>query len=461
MADHMSLSLSAMAAALREKKLTAAALLDEAIARYARYAALDAYKLWTPDAARASARAADAAFEAGSDTGPLQGILVSVKDLFGTQGQPIFAGTRRELPKKFRAEGPLVRSLKRQLAVVPGRTHTSEFAIGEYGFGTNTHWATPRNPWDAKTHRPCGGSSSGAGVSLLDGTAHLAFGSDTAGSVREPASLTGTVGLKVTWGRWSLEGISPLSPSFDTPGLLARTVEDVAYGFAALDPAPKPLKPVELAGLRLGVADDWFWSDCSPGIAEGVKAALDELARKGARLIPFPIPEAPELDTVFSGEYDIMSAELYAFIREELPDWLALVNKSNSRLLEKASRMPAWEYMRKMKQVADARAIVCPRVEDVDAIVMPTVPVTPPPVDYLIKRESGVGPLELRNAGVVNLLGQCAISMPVALDAERMPVGLQIVTPGMTEERLLSIALAAERALGTGRARLGVPPMIT
>ncbi|MFO0997964.1 MAG: amidase [Alphaproteobacteria bacterium] len=460
MADHASMSLPQMAAALRARTLTAAALLDESIARYARFGSLNAYKLWTPDAARASARAADAAFEAGSDTGPLQGILVSVKDLFGTKGQPIFAGTRRELPKKFQAEGPLVKSLKRQLAVVPGRTHTSEFAIGEFGFGVNTNWDTPRNPWDAKLHRPTGGSSSGAGVTLLDGTAHLAFGSDTAGSVREPASLTGTVGIKVTWGRWSLEGISPLSPSFDTPGLLARTVEDVAYGFAALDPAPKPLPSVDLAGLRLGVADDWFWTECSPGIAESVKAALDELARKGARLIPFPIPEAKELDTVFSGEYDIMSAELYAFLRAELPDWIALLNKPNARNLERVSRMPAWEYLRKLKQVADARAIVCPRVDDVDAVVMPTVPVTAPGVDVLIQRGAGVGPLELRNTGVVNLLGQCAISMPVALDAERMPVGLQIVAPAWAEEKLLAIALAAERTLGTARQRLGTPPMV-
>jgi aspartyl-tRNA(Asn)/glutamyl-tRNA(Gln) amidotransferase subunit A len=460
MADHISLSLAAMATALRERRLRAVALFEESVARHARYESLNAYKLWTPDPALASARAADAAFEAGSDVGPLQGILVSVKDLFGTRGQPIFAGTRRELPKRFQAEGPLVRALKRQLAVVPGRTHTTEFAIGEYGFGTNTHWGTPRNPWDATTHRPCGGSSSGAGVSLHEGTAHLAFGSDTAGSVREPASLTGTAGLKVTWGRWSIEGISPLSPSFDTPGLLARTVEDVAYGFAALDPAPKPLAPVELAGLRIGVADDWFWTDCSPGIAEGVKTALDELARKGARLLPFPIPEARELDTVFSGEYDIMSAELYAFIREELPDWLGLVNKPNGRLLDHVSRMPAWEYLRKLKQVRDARAVVCPRMDDIDVLVMPTVPVTPPAVDFLITKGSGVGALELRNTGVVNLLGQCAISMPVALDAERMPVGLQIVAPAFAEERLLSIARAIEQTLGTARQRLGAPPMI-
>jgi aspartyl-tRNA(Asn)/glutamyl-tRNA(Gln) amidotransferase subunit A len=110
-----------------------------------------------------------------------------------------------------------------------------EFAFG--GTGHNSHWGAPYNPWDVAAHRAPGGSSSGAGVSLLEGSALLAFGSDTAGSVRIPACMTGTVGLKVTLGRWPADGVVPLSPTFDTPGLLARSVCDVAYGFAALDPA--------------------------------------------------------------------------------------------------------------------------------------------------------------------------------------------------------------------------------
>jgi Asp-tRNA(Asn)/Glu-tRNA(Gln) amidotransferase A subunit family amidase len=113
---------------------------------------------------------------------------------------------------------------------VPDGKRMLEFAFG--GTGLNSHHGAPYNPWDASTHRSPGGSSSGAGVSLLEGSALLAFGSDTAGSVRIPASMTGTVGLKVTLGRWSTEGVVPLSHSFDTPGLLARSVADAAYRFA-------------------------------------------------------------------------------------------------------------------------------------------------------------------------------------------------------------------------------------
>ena len=126
-------------------------------------------------------------------------------------------------------------TLRRQLGVVMGKTHMVEFAFG--WTGRNSHWGAPYNPWDAAAHRAPGGSSSGAGVSLLEGSALLAFGSDTADSVRIPACMTGNVGLKVTLGRWSTEGVVPLSTTFDTPGLLARSVSDVAYGFMALDPA--------------------------------------------------------------------------------------------------------------------------------------------------------------------------------------------------------------------------------
>src|SRR5215471_16293830 len=115
-----------------------------------------------------------------------------------------------------------------------GKTHMVEFAFG--WTGRNSHRGAPYNPWDAAAHHAPDGSSSGAGVSLLEGSALLAFGSDTAGSVRIPACMTGNVGLKVTLGRWSTEGVVPLSTTFDTPGLLARSVSDVVYGFMALDP---------------------------------------------------------------------------------------------------------------------------------------------------------------------------------------------------------------------------------
>jgi aspartyl-tRNA(Asn)/glutamyl-tRNA(Gln) amidotransferase subunit A len=167
-----------------------------------------------------------------------------------------------------------------------GKTHMVEFAFG--GTGQNAHHGSPYNPWDASAHRSPGGSSSGAGVSLCEGSALLAFGSDTAASVRLPAAMTGNAGLKFTKDRWSSEGIVPLSFSFDTPGILARSMADAGFSFAALDPklddgfAFLRRVPTGVDGIRIGIADSWFWDGCENGIDEIVRSAIVSLARAGA-----------------------------------------------------------------------------------------------------------------------------------------------------------------------------------
>src|SRR3984957_10209947 len=290
MADLLSRPLIEIAGALRERRATGKNLAEQALARLDRFGErLHASVLWTPEQARAVAKAADAAFAAAAIAGPLQGLPISIKDLFAADGLPCFAGSSRRLPAEpWERDGPLVATLRRQLGVIMGKTHMVEFAFG--GTGLNSHHGAPYNPWDASTHRSPGGSSSGAGVSLLEGSAFLALGSDTAGSVRIPACMTGTVGLKVTMGRWSTEGVVPLSRTFDTPGLLARSVLDAVYGFAALDPGlGDPVAFVarnsrDLDGIRIAVDDPFFWNDCDPGIAETVKGAVDALASAGAVL---------------------------------------------------------------------------------------------------------------------------------------------------------------------------------
>ena len=271
--------------------------------------------------------AADAAFSAGVSAGPLQGLPVSIKDLFAAAGYPCFAGSSRRLPADpWERDGPLVATLRRQLGVIMGKTHMVEFAFG--GTGQNSHHGAPYNPWDAAAHRSVGGSSSGAGVSLLEGSALLAFGSDTAGSVRIPACMTGNAGLKVTIGRWSTEGVVPLSFTFDTPGLLARSVSDLAYGFAALDPAgidPSAFIAQagtrDLTGIRIGVGDPFLWRDCDPGIAETVQEAVDALVRAGAVARDFTLPEAEAAYGVFL-DGGLSAIELRSFLDRELPEWL-------------------------------------------------------------------------------------------------------------------------------------------
>jgi aspartyl-tRNA(Asn)/glutamyl-tRNA(Gln) amidotransferase subunit A len=326
--DLLSRPLIEIAGDLREKRVTARELVEAAIARHERFGErLHAYSFWAPEQARLVAQAADAAFAAGVTIGPLQGLPVSIKDLFAASGYPCFAGSSRRLPADpWERDGPLVAKLRRQLGVIMGKTHMVEFAFG--GTGHNSHWGAPYNPWDAAAHRSVGGSSSGAGVSLLEGSALLALGSDTAGSVRIPASMTGTVGLKVTLGRWSTEGVVPLSFTFDTPGLLARSVADVAYGFAALDSAG--IDPVgfigrsatgDVAGVRIGVGDPFLWRDCDAGIAETAEEAVNALVRAGAIACELALPEAEAAYAVFL-EGGPSAVELRSFLDRELPDWL-------------------------------------------------------------------------------------------------------------------------------------------
>ena len=328
-ADLLSRPLIEIARDLREKRVTARDLIEAAFARHERFGErLHAYSLWAPEQACAAAAAADAAFAAGVTVGPLQGLSVSIKDLFAAAGYACFAGSSRRLPADpWERDGPLVAKLRRQLGVITGKTHMVEFAFG--GTGHNSHWGAPYNPWDAAAHRAPGGSSSGAGVSLLEGSALLALGSDTAGSVRVPASMTGAVGLKVTLGRWPAEGVVPLSPTFDTPGLLARSVADAAYGFMALDPAG--IDPVgfitrtstrDVAGIRIGVGDPFLWRDCDAGIAETVHDAVNALARAGAIAREFTLPEAEAAYAVFL-QGSLGAIELRSFLDRELPDWLA------------------------------------------------------------------------------------------------------------------------------------------
>lgn len=470
MTDILDRSLRDIAAALRSGEVSCERLAEEAIANHQRHGeSLGAYKSWNPDKVRAEARAADAVLKAGADLGPLHGLPISVKDLYGVRGYPTFAGTPRQLPPKWEREGPVVSALRRQQAVVMGKTHTVEFAFG--GVGMNPHWGTPRNPWGGEVHRVPGGSSAGAGVSLGVGSAVLALGSDTAGSVRIPASVTGNVGLKTSYGRWSVEGIVPLSQSLDTAGPLARTVADVAYGFLALDPAHGAAPGIvesglarlagrDVAGLRLGLADGMMWDDCAPGVAEGVKGALDELVAKGAKLVSMDLPEADTVDVYFR-KGGLAAVELFAFLTAELPEWLDLIEDIVQQRMAEAGTLPAHEYLERRRVFAECGASAAAKLAEVDVLVSPTVATTPPTLeeasDFETYKRSNL--LMLRNTGVANYLGLCALTMPVALDGAGMPVGLQLVARHGEEEHLLATALAFERVLGTACERIGAPPL--
>ena len=452
-----------LAAGLRSREFSPLDLWHEARAAMdAGEPRLRAYKLRLDDRAERSARAAEAAFTAGSDLGALQGIPVSVKDLYGIPGVPTFAGSARELPKEWQAAGPMVECLLAQHAVVTGKTHTVEFAFG--ALGVNNHWGTPRNPWDAARHRAPGGSSSGAGVSLVEGSAIVALGSDTAGSVRIPASLTGNVGYKPTIGRWSTVGIAPLSRAFDTPGILARTVDDAwvaACEFDARafgDRAGALDRAAPAGSLRIGVPEDHAWDECEPGIAEGVRTALAELERAGHRLVALRFPEAGEAFEHFRAG-GTSGAELLAFLAASLPEWIPLLDPIVGTRMKHAAAISPEDLARRFAAIAEVGARAAGRFQGVDVIATPTAPIAPPALDEVADWESyRVRNLRMvRNTSLANLLGLNGLTMPVALDALGLPVGLQLMAAPMRDDLLFAAGLAFERALGTARDRLGAP----
>ena len=455
MIELASASIAELGAAIREGGVRACDLAEQVVANHDED--LGAYKLWLPERAIAAAAMADAAFAQGLDFGPLQGLPVSVKDLYGLGGTPTFAGAPRPLPGVWEREGPVVHAVRSAMGCIVGKTHTVEFAFG--GIGSNPHWGTPRNPWSRDVHRVPGGSSAGAGVSLWEGTAVVALGSDTAGSVRVPASYTGTVGLKTSYGRWSREGIVPLSPSLDCAGILTRSVADAALAFAVIDPiASDPPGATDPSHLRLGVVEEMF-EGCAPAIEEAVRRALRELESRGASVFSFPLPGLAAAREIFAAG-GLAAPEFMAFINRELPEFRATLDPNVSARFDVVKSLTASEYLDRRARLAQAADHANAGLAELDGIVCPTTPISAPRLDEVADAAGfrARNMATLRNTMPGNLLELCGLSLPVGLDGDGMPIGFQIMAARGTDARLLSTGLAVEAVLGTPRERLGTPP---
>lgn len=458
-------SLQSLHQQLRDGVLSAHTLMQACAQNYAQHEpVLQAYKHWNGAAAQKQADAIDSLLKQGIDLGPLMGIPTSVKDLYGVPDMPVFAGSSHALPSNWQQAGPVVRSLLSQLAPITGKTHTVEFAFG--GIGTNAHWGTPVNPWSVQgEHRVPGGSSSGAGVSLLQGSALLALGTDTAGSVRIPASFTGTTGLKLSAQLWSNQHIVPLSPTLDTPGLLARSVEDLAFAFCAMDSQinhDDSAVPTlhSLQGLRIGVPEHFFWDDVSPDIEQLIRQTLSKFEQWGATLVPVHIPHCNEVYDVFKVG-GLGAPELSDLLHNSLPEWLGRLDPMVQMRVEAASTMTSNEYLRRRRVLRTGAEQVKPLFQMVDVVMTPTIAIAPPTIEAMRQTDAyrHANLLTLRNTSIANLLDLCALSMPVGADSLGLPVGLQLMCANRQERRLLSIGRAIEKQLGTGQQILGTPAL--
>ncbi|MGA9865812.1 MAG: amidase, partial [Acetobacteraceae bacterium] len=327
-----------------------------------------------------------------------------------------------------------------------GRTNMTEFAFS--GLGINPHHGTPRSPWDRETGRVPGGSSSGAAVSVADGMALVAIGTDTGGSCRIPAAYCGVVGYKPTARRVPIGGVLPLAPSLDSIGPLARSVACCAIVDAVLaGTPPAPPKATSLASLRLAVPETIVLDGLAPEVATAFDRALRALSESGAAIIRTRFPVFEEVGRVGSTG-GFAASEAYAWHRALMAEKGALYDPRIRQRIARGEHINATDYI----DLRAARARLIARFDAAtagfDAVVMPTSPILPAPIAALDdEREyNRINLLSLRNTTLGNFLDRCAISLPCHRQGEP-PVGLMLMGETMGDARLFSIAQAVGAAI--------------
>ena len=371
--------------------------------------------------------------------GPLAGLLVSIKDLFDEQGIVTTAGSAilsGSAPANRDAEA--VRRLKAAGAIPCGRTTMSEFAYS--GVGLNPHFGNPRNALDPS--RIAGGSTSGGGVSVALGIAHVALGTDTGGSVRIPAALNGLCGFKPTQGSVPLDGAFPLSGSYDSIGPLARTIAECAAVHAVLSQtSPDTAEAVEKP--RIGVARGALTEGLDTQVSRDFEAALEKLAAAGCTLQDV---ELPMLEGYGNVNRIVVATEAHAIHRDRLA---ALETVGDARVLK---RIRAAETFSE-QEVADAYALRARAVEafralagGFDAFVAPTVPTVAPPTAEVEADFDRLNALMLRNPSAINFLDGCAATVPMH-GTQPLATGLMIFGAAASDWRVLAIAQRAQAVL--------------
>ncbi|WP_434621606.1 amidase [Azospirillum sp. B2RO_4] len=395
--------------------------------------------------ARAAAMASDRRAAGGRRLGPLDGRIVSVKALFDVAGETTAAGSAilRGQPVAGR-DARAVARLRAAGAVIVGRTHMTEFAFS--AVGTNPHYGNPGNPRDRS--RVPGGSSSGAVISVVDGMAEIALGSDTGGSLRIPAALCGAVGFKPSAGRLPSEGAFPLSPTLDVIGPIAATVADAALLDSVLsDCDPAPLAALPVAGQSFLVPRGRLFDGVEPVVAAAFEAALDRLRAAGAHIVEGSIEaeleSLAELDRI--GVFTAI--ELAATLAELGIAALDGIDPKTRARIEAGAKAPAADYVRMQRRRADLIRLMDERLTRHLVLLLPTVPMTAPAISEVLEDAAfhRVNLALLRNTRVANLFDLPAISLPVPADV--LPVGLMAMGRRGSDRSLLGIAAGIEAAL--------------
>jgi aspartyl-tRNA(Asn)/glutamyl-tRNA(Gln) amidotransferase subunit A len=445
-------TVEALAGDLAAGRTTSRALVETALARIAEPSGegARAFMKVYADAARADAEQADRLRKSGIVRSVVDGLPISVKDLFDVGGDVTRAGSKllADAPAAT-ADALAVARLRAAGAVVVGRTNMVEFAFGTTGL--NPHYGTPKNPWDRKTGRVPGGSSSGAAVAQADGMCVMALGSDTRGSIRQPAALCGVVGFKPTQQRVPRDGAFPLSYVLDSVGPLANSVACCAAYDSILAAEPlHALAPLGAKGLRLLVPRGSLVENLDGEVARAFEASLGRLSAAGALITHLPVP-AFERQAEYFRSGGFAGAEAYAIHRR----WLGRIAEYDQRVgkrINMAKDLSGADYvdLLRLRQayIAEVGAALAP----FDAFLMPTTPCIAPTIREVDASDDDYFRWNmriLRNVGVVNFLDGCAVSLPCHA-AGTAPVGLSVCGPALSDRHILAVAQAVEGCLARG-----------
>jgi len=440
-------TLARLALDLQSFHTTSRALVEDCLARITAPAgegSLTFLRVYA-DTALAAADFHDRMRRLGAPVSPYAGIPMSIKDLFDVAGEVTTAGSvvLRDSPPAER-DAIAVARLKAAGFIPIGRTNMTELAFS--GLGINPHYRTPLNIWDRETARIPGGSSSGAAVSITDGMAYAALGTDTGGSCRIPAALCGIVGFKPTAHRVPLTGTVPLSTSLDSIGPLANSVSCCAILDALLSGSTgsPALQPANLHGLRLAVPECLVFDDIEPHVAQTFSAALSKLSHAGVQITEIPLRELLELPNI-NRKGGLSAAEAYAYHRQRLETKSAQYDPRVLSRIVRGREQDAADYIELLHARSSWQRRVSALLQPYDALVMPTTPIVAPKLSDFTSDETytRLNTLVLRNPSIINFLDGCAISIPCHRDGEA-PVGLTLAGLGDTDRNVLSIAAAVE-----------------
>ena len=425
---------------LRNRELSPIEVVRDCLERIdALNAELNAFITVTGDSALRAAAQAEAEMENGNWRGPLHGIPVGLKDLIDTAGVRTTAASRVFADRVPNRDAEIVSRLREQGAVLIGKQNLHEFAYG--GSSAISSFGIPRNAIDSR--HIAGGSSGGSATAVASGMCYAAIGTDTAGSVREPAALCGLVGFKPSHGLISTQGIIPLSPSLDDAGPITRSVQDAAIVLDALTgPAWRDAESLdaEHGKWRVGIPRAFFFDDLHPAVATAVEAAIDELELLGCVLA--------EVEVRVDTDRTLQSAEAYAEHRERIARSADLYDPETLRRLRTGENISDEQYRAALRELENIRRGMAGVFESVDVLVTPTTPIPAPRLSDLTSNMAQLRPTELlllRNTRPANVWGTPAISVPCGTTADGLPIGLQIMGPMGHDARVLQVALAFEK----------------